>query len=70
MSADWIRFTPALVICFQAAASEPLSVDAAAGVLDHVGREADLARIERAPRDAEVGRQAGRNTVSMPRALR
>ena len=24
MSADWMRFTPASVICFQAAASEPL----------------------------------------------
>ena len=36
-----------------------LGVDAAAGVFDHIGLEAGLARIERGPGDAEIGRQAG-----------
>src|SRR5215468_10957405 len=36
----------------------PLRVDAAAGVLHHIGLEAGLARVERAPGDAEIRRQA------------
>src|SRR6478736_6339752 len=36
-----------------------LGVDAAAGVLDDIGFKAGLARVERAPRHAEVGGEAG-----------
>src|SRR2546421_7600462 len=36
----------------------PVGVDSARGVLDHGGREARLPRVQRRPRDAEVGGQA------------
>src|SRR5689334_224109 len=36
-----------------------VEVDGARGVLDDVGREAELARIERGPGDAEVGGKPG-----------
>jgi len=36
-----------------------LGVDAAASVFDHVGLESGLARVERAPRDAEIRRKPG-----------
>ena len=54
-----MRLTPASAICFQAAASETVEIDGARGVLDHIGREAELARIQRRPGDAEIGGQPG-----------
>src|SRR6266536_1132022 len=36
-----------------------LGVDAAAGVLDHIGLEAAVARVDRRPGDAEVGGETG-----------
>src|SRR5215831_3516598 len=36
-----------------------VEIDAARGILDHVGGEAELARIERRPGDAEVGGEPG-----------
>src|SRR5262245_58636543 len=40
-----------------------LRVDAAAGVLDHIGFESGLARIDRAPGDTEIGRKAGEENL-------
>ena len=59
MSLDWMRMTPAFAILSHAAFERPIEIDAARRILDHGGLEARLARIERRPGDAEVGREAG-----------
>src|SRR5258708_3685971 len=41
------------------AGQRAVGVDAAAGILDHGRLEAELARVDRAPGDAEIGRQPG-----------
>ena len=54
-----MRLTPAAVILAHALAREPFTSIAPAGVLDDVGRETGVARIDRRPGHTEVGGEAG-----------